>query len=65
MTTTEDVSALVGKTVIRAENLRGEPDAHGYVSDADDRVRLEFNDGTVLIVGTSEWLHVTVESPNG
>lgn len=49
-----EVSDLKGLQVVNAERVTG-------VSDADETVRLTFNNGWVLEVGTSEWLHVKIE----
>ena len=50
-----EVPSLVGKRIVNAQHLTSD------VSDSDERVWFEFDDGTELLVTTSEWLHVQLK----
>lgn len=53
-----DVPDIIGLTVVNAQHLEGD-------SDSDEQVILTMSDGTVLSIGTSEWLYVEVSQPKG
>ena len=51
-----EVPSLIGRQIVKAEHLTSD------VSDADERVWFEFDDGTELLITTSEYLFAQLKA---